>query len=94
MPAAPSCLTDPAIGQLLTAAQTMGSDRAGLLPVLALILRQLAGLPWRQIPVAHDVREKGHGRAERRTVKVTAVAAGLAFRTPPRPSRSCAADGR
>jgi predicted transposase YbfD/YdcC len=40
---------------------------------------QLAALPWRQIPVAHDTREKGHGRAERRTVKVTAVAAGLAF---------------
>jgi predicted transposase YbfD/YdcC len=40
---------------------------------------QLAALPWRQIPVAYDAREKGHGRAERRTVKVTAVAAGLAF---------------
>ena len=35
--------------------------------------------PWRQVPVAHDAREKGHGRAERRTVKITAVAAGLAF---------------
>ena len=31
------------------------------------------------MPVAHDARERGHGRAERRTVKVTAVAAGLAF---------------
>jgi predicted transposase YbfD/YdcC len=40
---------------------------------------QLAGLPWRQIPAAHDTREKGHGRAERRTLKITAVAAGLAF---------------
>jgi predicted transposase YbfD/YdcC len=40
---------------------------------------QLAELPWRQVPVAHDAREKGHGRAERRTLKVTAVAAGLAF---------------
>jgi predicted transposase YbfD/YdcC len=40
---------------------------------------QLAGLPWRQVPVAHQAREKGHGRAERRTLKVTAVAAGLAF---------------
>ncbi len=40
---------------------------------------QLAALPWRQVPVAHQVREKGHGRAERRTIKVTAVAAGLAF---------------
>jgi predicted transposase YbfD/YdcC len=40
---------------------------------------QLAALPWRQVPVACQVREKGHGRAERRTLKVTAVAAGLAF---------------
>ena len=40
---------------------------------------QLAKLPWRQVPVAYDAREKGHGRAERRTVKITAVAAGLAF---------------
>ena len=40
---------------------------------------QLAALPWRQVPAAHDAREKGHGRAEWRTVKVTAVAAGLAF---------------
>ena len=40
---------------------------------------QLAALPWRQIPAGHDTREKGHGRAERRTLKVTAVAAGLAF---------------
>jgi hypothetical protein len=37
------------------------------------------GLSWRQVPVAHDAREKGHGRAERRILKVTAVAAGLAF---------------
>ena len=40
---------------------------------------QLAALPWRQVPVAHDARGRGHGRAERRTLKVTAVAAGLAF---------------
>jgi predicted transposase YbfD/YdcC len=40
---------------------------------------QLAALPWRQVPVAHRAREQGHGRAERRTLKVTAVAAGLAF---------------
>ena len=37
MPAAPSCLTDPAIGQLLAAAQAVGSDRSGLLPVLAAV---------------------------------------------------------
>jgi hypothetical protein len=40
---------------------------------------QLAALPWRQVRVAHQTREKGHGRAERRTLKVTAVAAGLAI---------------
>jgi predicted transposase YbfD/YdcC len=40
---------------------------------------QLATLPWRDIPVAYDQRERGHGRRERRTIKVTAVARGLAF---------------
>ena len=40
---------------------------------------QLAALPWRHVPVACQAREKGHGRAERRTLKVTTVAAGLAF---------------
>jgi predicted transposase YbfD/YdcC len=40
---------------------------------------QLAALPWRQDPVAHQARERGHGRAERRTLKVTAVARGLLF---------------
>jgi predicted transposase YbfD/YdcC len=40
---------------------------------------QLASLPWRQVPVACGTRERGHGRDERRTLKVTAVAAGLAF---------------
>jgi hypothetical protein len=40
---------------------------------------QLAALPWRHVPVASQAREKGHGRAERRILKVTTVAAGLAF---------------
>jgi predicted transposase YbfD/YdcC len=40
---------------------------------------QLAALPWREVPVAYTKRERGHGRTERRTLKVTAVAAGLAF---------------
>jgi predicted transposase YbfD/YdcC len=40
---------------------------------------QLAVLPWRDVPVAYDQRERGHGRHERRTLKVTAVARGLAF---------------
>ncbi len=40
---------------------------------------QLKALPWRQVPAGFDAREKGHGRAEWRTLKVTAVAAGIAF---------------
>ena len=43
------------------------------------LFAQLAALPWQQVPAAGDARERGHGRAERRTLKVTAVAAGLAF---------------
>ena len=43
------------------------------------LFAQLASLPWQQVPVAHQSRERGHGRDERRTLKVTAVAAGLAF---------------
>jgi DDE_Tnp_1-associated/Transposase DDE domain len=37
MPAAPSSLTDPAIGQLLAAAQVLGGDDARLLAVLAAV---------------------------------------------------------
>jgi predicted transposase YbfD/YdcC len=40
---------------------------------------QLKSLPWRQVPAAVDARERGHGRAEWRTLKLTAVAAGIAF---------------
>jgi predicted transposase YbfD/YdcC len=40
---------------------------------------QLAALPWREVPVACDTRERGHGRREHRTLKVTAVARGLLF---------------
>src|SRR6266487_4307030 len=40
---------------------------------------QLAALPWRDVPVAYTRREHGHGRTERRTLKVTSVAKGLAF---------------
>jgi predicted transposase YbfD/YdcC len=40
---------------------------------------QMKALPWRQIPAGYDARERGHGRDEWRTVKVTAVAAGLDF---------------
>jgi predicted transposase YbfD/YdcC len=40
---------------------------------------QLTALPWRDVPVAYDKRERGHGRHERRTLKITTVARGLAF---------------
>src|SRR5262249_30783168 len=43
------------------------------------LFAQLASLPWRQVPVACQTRERGHGRDERRTLKITVVAAGLAF---------------
>jgi predicted transposase YbfD/YdcC len=39
---------------------------------------QLAGLPWRQIPVMDRTRDHRHGRVEVRTLKVAAVA-GLCF---------------
>jgi len=40
---------------------------------------QLAALPWREVPVGDQTRDRGHARAERRTVRVTAVATGLLF---------------
>jgi predicted transposase YbfD/YdcC len=39
---------------------------------------QLAGLPWRTIPVMDRTRDHGHGRVEVQTLKVAAVA-GLCF---------------
>jgi hypothetical protein len=44
-----------------------------------LLHARVRALPWRQVPAGSVTRERGHGRAERRTLKVTAVAAGLAF---------------
>ncbi len=40
---------------------------------------QLTALPWHDVPVAYTKAERGHGRTERRTLKITSVAAGLAF---------------
>ncbi len=44
---------------------------------------QLAGLPWREVPVLDHTRECGHGRVESRGLKLTAVAGavgpGIAF---------------
>jgi predicted transposase YbfD/YdcC len=39
---------------------------------------QLATLPWRDIPVADETRDRGHARAEIRRLQVTTVA-GLGF---------------
>jgi predicted transposase YbfD/YdcC len=71
-------------------------DHASFLVVMAnqpTLYAQLAGLPWRQIPVMDRTREHGHGRVEVRTLKAAAVA-GLCFRTPPRRSSSPAASAR
>jgi hypothetical protein len=38
-----------------------------------------AKIMWVSNPMTFGAREKGHGRAEWRTLKVTAVAAGIAF---------------
>jgi predicted transposase YbfD/YdcC len=43
------------------------------------LLAQLRSLPWLQVPVADQTSGKGHGRCESRTVKITAVAAGIGF---------------
>jgi predicted transposase YbfD/YdcC len=40
---------------------------------------RLAALPWRQVPVAHQARDRGHGRHERRALKITSVSRGLLF---------------
>jgi predicted transposase YbfD/YdcC len=41
--------------------------------------RQLTALPWRQVEIGHRSKDRGHGREERRTIKVVSVAAGLLF---------------
>jgi predicted transposase YbfD/YdcC len=40
---------------------------------------QLLGLPWRQVPVAHEHRDRGHGRVEHRQLKLTAIGTGIGF---------------
>ncbi|MEP7023298.1 MAG: ISAs1 family transposase [Actinomycetota bacterium] len=40
---------------------------------------QLRELPWKDIPAAHQARNRGHGRAEHRTLRAVTVTAGLAF---------------
>ncbi|MGW0806048.1 ISAs1 family transposase [Nonomuraea sp. NPDC002799] len=43
------------------------------------LYRQLKGLLWRKVPIVHREDHHGHGRSERRQLKVLSVAAGLAF---------------
>jgi predicted transposase YbfD/YdcC len=43
------------------------------------LLRQLRALPWADVPVADQTSDKGHGRSEMRTVKLTAVGVGIGF---------------
>ena len=43
------------------------------------LYHQLKRLPWRQIPIGHTEDHHGHGRTERRSIKVTAVGQGLLF---------------
>jgi predicted transposase YbfD/YdcC len=40
---------------------------------------QVKDLPWRKIPIMHADNDHGHGRDERRTIKVVTLAEGLLF---------------
>jgi hypothetical protein len=37
------------------------------------LFAQLKTLPWAQIPIGHQTRERGHGRRETRTVKAVTL---------------------
>lgn len=41
--------------------------------------RQLAALPWAQIPTVERTHDKGHGRIESRSLRLAAVPAGIGF---------------
>jgi predicted transposase YbfD/YdcC len=41
--------------------------------------RELKNLPWKEIPALDITRDKGHGRLETRTLKMTEVTAGIGF---------------
>ncbi|MGW4931371.1 ISAs1 family transposase [Agromyces sp. NPDC004153] len=43
------------------------------------LYNQVKRLLWKQIPIQHRERDRGHGRYERRTLKVVTVTAGLLF---------------
>lgn len=40
---------------------------------------QLAGLPWKDVPIGHRETDTGHGRVVTRTYKVVTIAAGILF---------------
>jgi len=40
---------------------------------------QLKALPWKDVPVSHTSTDRGHGRVEKRTLKVVAVSTGILF---------------
>ncbi len=40
---------------------------------------QLKALPWKDIPVGHTSDSRGHGRVEKRTLKVVTISAGILF---------------
>lgn len=41
--------------------------------------RQLAAVPWRDVPIQHTMSGKGHGRTETRTLQIVELATGIAF---------------
>jgi hypothetical protein len=51
------------------------------------LLARCTRLPWHRVPVLDRTRDRGHGRVELRTLKVSRWP-GSASRTPPRSSRS------
>jgi predicted transposase YbfD/YdcC len=40
---------------------------------------QLKALPWHDVPVGHTSHSRGHGRIEKRTLKVVTISAGILF---------------
>jgi predicted transposase YbfD/YdcC len=43
------------------------------------LLARLRSLPWKEVPAGHVQQGRGHGRIEKRIIKVVTVTAGLAF---------------
>ena len=41
--------------------------------------KQLAGLPWADVPITHTQHDRRHGRVEKRTLKVVTVDDGILF---------------